>query len=199
MVEKKFAFSMVRGVPILFAALALTATLSVAAAGEELSRDQLRVAQSRRFQSPITPVVSALKEKLEEAGGKCYVTLSYYPPGEGHDNGVGNCNFSLSDKPTTLEKIARGASFIPLVGAALSWTITSKADADKDKFKDAFVSVIRFEAVGHSKYETVLRVRAFTTRQRMVSNEAYYKELFLKIAEVTETHAEEVGLQEIDP
>ena len=190
---------MARFAQALFITLALTAALSVQANAEELTKDKLRIAQSRRFPSPITPVISALKEKLEEAGGKCYITLSYYPPGEGHDNGVGNCNFSLSDKPTTLEKIARGASFIPLVGAALSWTINNKADADKDKFKDSFVSVIRFEAVGHSKFETVLRVRAFTTRQRMISEENYYKELFLKISEATQSHAEEVGPQDIDP
>jgi hypothetical protein len=177
----------------------LSAGLAQTAVAEEVAKDKLRIVQSRKFASPITPVVSALKERLEEAGGKCYITLSYYPPGEGHNTGVGNCNFSLSDKPTTLEKIARGASFIPLLGAALSWSINSKADADKDKYKDSFVSVIRFEAVGHSKTDTVLRVRAFTSRQKMISEENYYKQLFLKIAEAAEAHGEELSAQDIDP
>ncbi len=180
-------------------AAALAALPANSAWADEPSKDRMRVIQSRKFAAAITPVVSALKERLEEAGGKCYITLSFYPPGEGHDTGAGNCNFSLSDKPTTLEKIARGASFIPLVGAALSWTLSSKADADKDKFKDSFVTVIRFEAVGHSNSETVLRTRAFTTRQRMIGDEKYYKELFEKLADAVKVQAEEVSPLDIDP
>ncbi len=177
---------------------ALSGAMANTIAAEELPKDKVRISQSRKFPMPITSVVGALQERLEEAGGKCYITVSYYPPGEGHNTGVGNCNFALSDEPTPLEKIARGASFIPLVGAALSWGISTKADLEKDKARDSFVSVIRFEAIGHSKNETMLRVRAFTSRQRMISNEDYYKELFQKIAEATQAHGEELTAQDID-
>jgi len=163
-----------------------------------VSKEHVREVQSRKFALPITVVVGSLQEKLEEAGGKCYITVSYYPTGEGHNTGVGNCNFSPSDKPTVLDKIARGASFIPLVGAALSWGISSKADSEKDKAKQSFVSVIRFEAIGQSKQETLLRVRAFTSLQKMISDENYYKELFVKIAEATHSTAEALTAQDID-
>ena len=176
----------------------LTLSLTQPVSAEDVSKDRVRVVQSRKFAVPITTVVSALQEKLEEAGGKCYITVSYYPPGEGHNTGVGNCNFALSDKPSMLDKLARGASFIPLVGAALSWGISSKSDSEKDKAKQAFVSVIRFEAIGHAKNETTLRVRAFTSRQKMISDETYYKELFVKIAEATQANAEELTAQDID-
>lgn len=179
-------------------AVLLMLTLLNVSQAEEVPKDSIRIVQSRRFAVPITNVVSALQEKLEEAGGKCYITVSYYPPGEGHNTGVGNCNFALSDKPSVLDKLARGVSFIPLVGAALSWGISSKSDTEKDKVKDSFVSVIRFEAIGESKYETLLRVRAFTNRQRMISDESYYKELFRKISELTESSAQELTPQEID-
>ena len=180
-----------------FAAL-LAFGLTSAAQAEDVPKDRVRMVQSRKFAVPITAIVSALQERLEEAGGKCYITVSYYPPGEGHNTGVGNCNFALSDKPSMLDKIARGASFIPLVGAALSWGISSKSDSEKDKAKEAFVSVIRFEAIGESKNQTLLRVRAFTSRQRMISDENYYKELFVKIGEATQARAEEITPQEID-
>jgi hypothetical protein len=176
----------------------LGAGLTDTAFADEVSKDQIRVVQSRKFAIPITTVVGALQEKLEEAGGKCYITVSYYPPGEGHNTGVGNCNFALSDKPSVLDKLARGASFIPLFGAALSWGISSKADSEKDKAKQSFVSVIRFEAIGQSKQETMLRVRAFTSRQKMISDENYYKELFAKIGEATQSTAEEWTAQDID-
>ena len=195
--ERKFSTGLI-GLRRAWFALALGTAFASCAWSEEVPKDQMRIAQSRRFPTPITSVFSALKEKLEEAGGKCYITVSYYPPGEGHNTGVGNCNFAIPDKPTMMDKIARGASFIPLVGAALSWGISTKADSQKDKVKDTFISVIRFEAIGDSKEETMLRVRAFTSRQRMVNDDAYYKELFAKLGAATHVEAQELTLQDID-
>ena len=179
-------------------ALAFAGVFAQGALAEDLPKDRVRVMQSRKFPMPITPVVGALKEKLEEAGGKCYITVSYYPLGEGHDTGIGNCNFTMPDKPTLMDRIARGASFIPLVGAALSWGISTKADSQKEKARDSFISVIRFEATSGADNQTMLRVRAFTSRQRMVSDDEYYRELFAKLGESARVEVQELSLQDFE-
>ncbi len=182
-------------------AVAAVAVLVLASAGafaQETTNPKLRELQSRKLPKPITEVVSAIQGKMEEAGGKCYITVSYYPEGEGHHSGVGNCTFALSDKPSALDRVAKGVSFIPLVGSLVSLGVSATSDAIKDKEKEAFVSTIRFEAIGTAKGETTLRMRAFTARQKMLGDEAYYKELFSKIADSMQCQVSELTLNDIE-
>ncbi len=179
------------------AAVAALLMISPAIA-EDATPSALRDLQSRKFPKPIHEIVSAIHAKMEEAGGKCHITVSFYPEGEGHHSGVGSCKFAIPENATTLDKMAKGAKFIPLVGTLVSMGLSATSDALKDKEKESFIGNIRFEAVGTSRTETVLRMRAFTTRQKMISDPAYYKELFSRIEEASLCQATELTLNDHD-
>ena len=178
----------------------LCATLGLlmpaAACAEEPTPTSLREVQSRKFPKPIHELITVIRERMEEAGGKCHITVSYYPEGEGHHSGVGSCKFSPPEGPSTLDKMAKGANFIPLVGTLVSMGLNATSEAIKDKEKESFVSSIRFEAVGTSKTETTLRMRALTSRQKMIVEAAYYKELFSRIEEASLCLATELTLND---
>jgi hypothetical protein len=175
---------------------ALGLMLPAAASAEESPQSSLRELQSRKFPKPIHEMISAIRERMEEAGGKCHITVSYYPEGEGQHSGVGSCKFTPPEGPSTLDKVAKGANFIPLVGTLVSMGLNATSEAIKDKEKESFISSIRFEAVGTSKTETTLRMRALTSRQKMVVDGAYYKELFSRIEEASRCLATELTLND---
>ncbi len=167
-------------------------------AADEAPAPSARDVQSRKFPKPISEVVATIQERMEASGGKCYITVSYYPEGEGNHTGVGSCKFEVSDKPTMLDKVAKGANFIPLVGSLVAMGVSATSDAIKDKEKESFVSIIRFEAIGSAKAETQVRMRAFTGKQKQVSEDRYYKELFERLADAMLCTASELSLNEIE-
>ncbi len=175
---------------------ALGLLLPLASGAEETAPSSLREMQSRKFPKPIHELISVIRERMEEAGGKCHITVSYYPEGEGNHSGVGSCKFTPPDAPSTLDKMAKGANFIPLVGTLVSMGLNATSEAIKDKEKEHFVSSIRFEAVGTSKTETMLRMRAMTSRQKMVVDAAYYKEIFSRVEEASRCMATELTLND---
>ncbi len=166
-------------------------------AGDEVNASSARDIQSRKFPKPISEVVATIQERMEASGGKCYITVSYYPEGEGNHTGVGTCKFEVTDKSNMLDRVAKGANFIPLVGSLLSLGVSATSDAIKDKEKESFISIIRFEAVGSAKADTQVRMRAFTAKQKQVSEDRYYKELFALLADAMLCTARELSLNEI--
>ncbi len=186
-------------VPLLGCTLMLLLALPVhVRAAEEPSQQAPRDVQSRKFPKPISEVVVTIQERMEASGGKCYITVSYYPEGEGNHTGVGSCKFEASDKPTVLDKVAKGANFIPLVGSLVSMGVSATSDAIKDKEKESFISIIRFEAIGSAKAETQVRMRAYTAKQKQINEDRYYKELFERLADAMLCTASELSLNEIE-